>query len=119
MAASRLASERPGRSSGKPATPPQSSDRRPRTYVSEPPTRPGTSVRRARPTRSASGSRRGRLLRAEALDGAPQALLERGLRLEAEQLAGARHVEVACRLPVRHRGVPDDLALEAGELVDR
>ena len=43
-------------------------------------------------------------------------LAERRLRLEPEQLAGARRVEAASWLPVRLRRVPADLALEAGQL---
>ena len=40
-------------------------------------------------------------------------------RSEAEQPLGARGVELPARLAVRHRGVPDDLAVEAGHLGDR
>src|SRR3954447_8058276 len=87
---------------------------RPRTYVSEPPTRPGNSVRRAKP--ACRGSSRGG---GEALDRPAQPFLQRHLRLEAHQLAGARHVEVARRLAVGVGVVPHDLALEPAELVDR
>ena len=58
-------------------------------------------------------------LLAEALDRALQALAQRSLGLEADQLAGPGDVEVARRLAVGPRGVPDDLALEADELLDR
>src|SRR5437588_7238312 len=44
---------------------------------------------------------------------------ERCARLEAEQLLRARRVERAARLPVRHARVPDDLALEPGQLRDQ
>src|SRR3954454_22345714 len=81
---------------------------RPRTYVSEPPTWPGNSVRRAKPACRASGRGCG-----EALDRPAQPLLERHLRLETHQLAGARHVKIARGLAVGIRVVPDDLALEA------
>src|SRR4051794_37184453 len=107
-------SDRPGRSFGSTVTSEPSSDSSPRTYVSEPPTRPGSSVRRAKPTCSAAlGSRRGRLLRAEAFDGAAQAVFEWGFGLVADQVACAGDVEVARGLAVGHGGVPDDLALEA------
>src|SRR5258708_279395 len=39
--------------------------------------------------------------------------------LEPEQLPGLCDVESAARLAVRHRGVPGDLALEAGQLGDQ
>src|SRR3954449_6514365 len=55
---------------------------------------------------SAGGQRRA--LAAEALDRPAEPILEWGLRLEADQRAGARDVEVAGRLPVGVRAVPDD-----------
>src|SRR5262249_61633687 len=66
--------------------------------------------RRARGLRSGGPVPGDRLLEAHA---------ERRLRLEPEQLTGARRVEAAARLPVRHRGVPADLALEAAQLGDK
>src|SRR5258708_25217445 len=38
---------------------------------------------------------------------------------EAKELLRARRVELPARLAVRHRGVPHDLAFEAGEVGDR
>src|SRR3954454_6028695 len=66
-----------------------------------------------------SGRCRSGVLRSKALDCSPEALVERHLRLEADQRPGARDVEIARRLAVWHRRVPDDLALEAAQLVDR
>src|SRR3954452_9110456 len=86
---------------------------RPRTYVSEPPTWPGNSVRRAKPACRASGRGGG-----EALDRPAQPLLERHLSPETHHPAGARHVKIARGLAVGIRVVPDDLALEAAELVN-
>ena len=54
-------------------------------------------------------------LAAKRLDRPRQPVLELDGRLEAHELAGARDVEVALRLPVRPRRVPHELALEAGE----
>ena len=48
-----------------------------------------------------------------------EALPERGAGPEAEELGGARGVERASGLAVRHRGVPGDLALETGHIGDR
>src|SRR5437868_3838001 len=52
-------------------------------------------------------------------DGSLQALAERRVRLEAEELLRARRVECPARLAVRHRLVPGDLPREAGELRDQ
>src|SRR5688500_43105 len=49
-------------------------------------------------------------------DRALQTLPKGRLRDPAQALAGAARVEGAARLPVRHRGVPDDLAFEAGHV---
>src|SRR5579862_790478 len=46
-------------------------------------------------------------------------LAKRGACLEAEELTRARCVQAAARLTVRHRRVPGQLSLEAGELGDR
>ena len=58
-------------------------------------------------------------LGAEAVDRAAEPLVERHLGLEAHQLARAAHVEVAGRLPVRPRRVPDELALVARDPLDQ
>src|SRR3954451_16655252 len=52
-------------------------------------------------------------------DRAPEALGKWRARAEAEQLVCPGGVELAARLAVRHRRVPDDLALEAGQVGDR
>src|SRR4051795_11232841 len=52
-------------------------------------------------------------------DRAPEALCKRRARAEAEQLLCPGGVELAARLAVRHRRVPDDLALESGQVGDR
>src|SRR5882672_1377030 len=44
---------------------------------------------------------------------------QRRLRAEAEELLRTRSVELATRLTVRHRRVPDQLAVEARELGDQ
>src|SRR4051812_50114364 len=66
-----------------------------------------------------SGRCRSGVLRSKALDCSPEALVERHLGLEAHQRLGARDVEIARRLAIWHRRVPDDLAPEAAQLVDR
>src|SRR5437763_10686148 len=54
----------------------------------------------------------------EALDRAPEAFLKWKFSLKVHQLASTGDIEVASRLPVRPRRIPDDLALEACELAD-
>src|SRR6266566_1349894 len=55
----------------------------------------------------------------EAVDRPTQSFLETDSGLKAHQLACAGDVEVARRLPIRFGVVPNDLALEAGELADQ
>src|SRR5262249_13187802 len=55
----------------------------------------------------------------EGIDRPPQALVERRVGLEADQLAGPAGVEGALRLPVGLPAVPDGPALEAREPGDR
>src|SRR4029079_10648558 len=64
--------------------------------------------------RSRSGGRNALSLFAEPRYGAPDAFLERCTCLEAEQRCRLRRVERASWWPVRHRGVPPDLAGEPG-----
>src|SRR2546423_12506664 len=52
------------------------------------------------------------------LDRTCQAVSKARRRAKAEQLLGARHVELAPRLAVRLRRVPRDLAVVAGQLGD-
>src|SRR3954454_22923627 len=58
-------------------------------------------------------------LRAEPGDGPLEPLAQRRARLEAEQLPGARGVERAARLAVRHRRVPDDLPRDPRQVGDQ
>src|SRR3954447_2460433 len=67
--------------------------------------------------RADTSSHAGGLL-AERVDRAPQPVLERDARLEADELACPRDVEVARRLAVRARRVPHDRAVEAREAAD-
>ena len=75
--------------------------------------------RGAEPDACDRSSRGDRERRAVPLDRAREPVAKRRVRVEAEELLRARDVEAPSRLPVRHRGVPDDLALEAGQLGDR
>ena len=52
----------------------------------------------------------------EPVDGSFQALVEGHLGLETEEFFGTRDVEPASGLAIGFRGIPADLAFEAGEL---
>src|SRR5688500_10241397 len=75
--------------------------------------------RRTKPAGAVSGVGNGTRAGAQVpLDRSLQPLAEGRARAEAEQLLGAARLELAARLTVRLRRVPDELALEAGQLGD-
>lgn len=53
------------------------------------------------------------------LDGPREPFLESHERAPVEQLGGALFMQAPTRLPVRFRGIPEDLAGEATEPVDQ
>src|SRR3954468_1678890 len=64
-------------------------------------------------TRSGSGVRNASPLVSEPGHGSRDALLEPHLGREAEELRGLRGIERAAWLPIRHRGIPTNFAVEA------
>src|SRR4029077_20912763 len=89
--------------------PPAAAAGRPRRATTAAPRRP-------RSRRSAGGGSR---VLAVPRDRPLEPVTQGGARLEAEQLSRAAPIETGARLAVRHRAVPLDLAIEAGQLRDQ